>query len=778
MPSYCSFRVVWLFSVDPTLTHGLDPVVPMAIAVPNYNQDARRSGQAVSGEPSSKKKRTSSGPELRRSQRLVNARDGAPGPSVGTSALAPPAQAATTQLPSSSRGPINRNSTRPGRAGRACEAVGLPGMSDLSVATTQSSPMKSSPSVSMTATAEAREQQLFAHMGKPRQSKAMDTYFFDTPSTYEAKIPKPTEKLGTEAAMKQMADAIKDVTGDRRLVGCGNSGSPIKLAPDRGEQENTPDAVILTHAAVAAAPDLPFVWAQSEHPTSMEGTPSSPQRAYSQIAVAIEVKKSDKRSAEARNQVIRRLHMICTTALRAHAIGVTLCGDVLQVYLVNACGVFTTSARECGQGAVLLRRVLSHLIELDDNELGMLASTNEVDDGFGSFVVSDKFLPPRAHDFESELGDISDLEIQELLFRRRSCLGRATSAFRVTARHAPVDRTSITLPTPATEYAMTVAWVEQSRLDDAIALRRNMHAASRIDTEGLSLSAGIYRDDFRTLPTFLGDDESFDDIGPRALEVVFHRQCYRPLNTATTTRELAQAVLGVVKGEHRDQLGGVAFALPSRHAPSHDIAGHRNLYRLGYIHRDISYGNAVIDRDGVGALIDYHLAVPHDRLCTELHHRIRSGTWPYLACSILAQPNERLGVVHERWHDIESLFYVVMEVSFREPYQGNNEELVMTPKGETIWRDWNRPEAHVVYAIKDRLRKDEPYESVLEGCAHRWTNIKQLVDILRHHCGLDNQFYNLKLAAEEAKLGELWGPSGTMSHEAIISEIERLIPLL
>ncbi|SDA06018.1 BZ3501_MvSof-1269-A2-R1_Chr10-1g02130 [Microbotryum saponariae] len=51
-------------------------------------------------------------------------------------------------------------------------------MSDLSVATTQSSPMKSSPSVSMTATAEAREHQLFAHMGKPRQSKAMDTYFF------------------------------------------------------------------------------------------------------------------------------------------------------------------------------------------------------------------------------------------------------------------------------------------------------------------------------------------------------------------------------------------------------------------------------------------------------------------------------------------------------------------------------------------------------------------------------------------------------------------------
>ncbi|SDA06017.1 BZ3501_MvSof-1269-A2-R1_Chr10-1g02129 [Microbotryum saponariae] len=539
--------------------------------------------------------------------------------------------------------------------------------------------------------------------------------------------------------MKQMADAIKDVTGDRRLVGCGNSGSPIKLAPDRGEQENTPDAVILTHAAVAAAPDLPFVWAQSEHPTSMEGTPSSPQRAYSQIAVAIEVKKSDKRSAEARNQVIRRLHMICTTALRAHAIGVTLCGDVLQVYLVNACGVFTTSARECGQGAVLLRRVLSHLIELDDNELGMLASTNEVDDGFGSFVVSDN--------------SSSDAEAAWVAPPPLSASPRDTRLS--TARRS-------TLPTPATEYAMTVAWVEQSRLDDAIALRRNMHAASRIDTEGLSLSAGIYRDDFRTLPTFFGDDESSMVSGPGH---------WRWSSTDS-------AVLGVVKGEHRDQLGGLAFALPSRHAPSHDIAGHRNLYRLGYIHRDISYGNVVIDRDGVGVLIDYHLAVPHDRLCTELHHRIRSGTWPYLACSILAQPNERLGVVHERWHDIESLFYVVMEVSFREPYQGNNEELVMTPKGQIIWEDWNQRFAHRVYNSKVVLRMDHSYESLLEGCAHRWTNIQLLFDILRRNCGLDSRFLGSKVAMEEVQLRELWGPSKAMSHESIISDIEQLLPLL
>ncbi|SCZ93925.1 BZ3500_MvSof-1268-A1-R1_Chr6-3g08992 [Microbotryum saponariae] len=413
-------------------------------------------------------------------------------------------------------------------------------------------------------------------------------------------------------------------------------------------------------------------------------------------------------------------------------------------------GAFTTNARKCGEEAVLLRRVLSRLIELDDDDdddddddgLGMLASLNEVADA-GTFVVSDTLLPPRANDLESDLGGLRDLEIQEFLIRRRNCRGLTTSAFYATARHAPVDPTSITpitstSPTPAVEYAMTFAWAEHSLLDDGIALRRKMHAASRADTEGLSLSAGIYRGEFRTLPTFLGDDESFVGIEPRALEVVFIQQCYWPVNTATTTKELAQAVLGVVKGL-------------------------RNIYKLGYIHRDISYDSVVIDRDGVGALIDYHLAVPHDRPCTEGRRRIRSGTWPYLPCSILAQPQQPLRVVHERWHDIESLFYVVMEISFREPYMGDDEVLVMTPD---------------VYVLKFMLRLNTWYHKLLKGCAQRWTNIKQLVDILRSNCGLDNRFVDVEVAMEEAQLGELWGPSGTMSYEAIISEMERLLPLL
>ncbi|SGZ28335.1 BQ5605_C027g10315 [Microbotryum silenes-dioicae] len=66
----------------------------------------------------------------------------------------------------------------------------------------QSSSRKSSSAVSMTATIEQK-----------------------APSKYEAKIPKLTRKLRTVCAMEDMAEAIRDVTGDRRLVGCDNLGT-------------------------------------------------------------------------------------------------------------------------------------------------------------------------------------------------------------------------------------------------------------------------------------------------------------------------------------------------------------------------------------------------------------------------------------------------------------------------------------------------------------------------------------------------------------------------
>ncbi|SCZ97840.1 BZ3500_MvSof-1268-A1-R1_Chr3-3g06404 [Microbotryum saponariae] len=244
--------------------------------------------------------------------------------------------------------------------------------------------------------------------------------------------------------------------------------------------------------------------------------------------------------------------MLLTTPIRSNALGFTLCGEMLRVYLVNAYGVFATETRDfrTDTNKHLLSRVLLHLLELDDRDYGVLASTSDVDDVTGKFSISDKFLPPRVHDFDSDLGAIEHLDIHALLFRRRSSFDRATSAFRVTATHAPVGSASAKSYPSQCEYGMTVAWVEQSRLAGCLDLRKKMHAAPRSETQGLSRIVGVHRGAFRILSDFLPDDEVFEGIEPRALEVVFFEECYSTLDSVQDTEAMARVVLGVIHGKH------------------------------------------------------------------------------------------------------------------------------------------------------------------------------------------------------------------------------------
>ncbi|SGY25488.1 BQ5605_C018g08626 [Microbotryum silenes-dioicae] len=110
-------------------------------------------------------------------------------------------------------------------------------------------------------------------------------------------------------------------------------------------------------------------------------------------------------------------------------------------------------------------------------------------------------------------------------------------------------------------------------------------------TQGLSRIVGVHRGAFRILPDFLSDDEVFEGIEPRALEVVFSEECYTTLDSVQDTEAMARVVLGVIHGEH----------------PT--TTSHWSLHRLGFLHRDVSTNNVMVDRPGHGVLIDYHLAV-------------------------------------------------------------------------------------------------------------------------------------------------------------------------
>ncbi|KZV72410.1 hypothetical protein PENSPDRAFT_363030 [Peniophora sp. CONT] len=77
---------------------------------------------------------------------------------------------------------------------------------------------------------------------------------------------------------------------------------------------------------------------------------------------------------------------------------------------------------------------------------------------------------------------------------------------------------------------------------------------------------------------------------------IAYRDIGRPLSMFRSTRELVSAVCDAVQA-------------------------HTSAYEVGVIHRDISQGNILIDKDGRGMLIDWEMALDRDLLSTEQYDR-------------------------------------------------------------------------------------------------------------------------------------------------------------
>ncbi|KAJ3751178.1 hypothetical protein DFH05DRAFT_1388325 [Lentinula detonsa] len=99
---------------------------------------------------------------------------------------------------------------------------------------------------------------------------------------------------------------------------------------------------------------------------------------------------------------------------------------------------------------------------------------------------------------------------------------------------------------------------------------------------------------------------------------------------------------------------------------------HRAYKNGGYLHRDISETNLMIDRDGddavVGVLCDWDLssAVDDDGVVTSSNATHRTGTYPFLATDLLAEKPP----VHLYRHDLESFFYILIWAGLHYSFDG------------------------------------------------------------------------------------------------------------
>ena len=128
------------------------------------------------------------------------------------------------------------------------------------------------------------------------------------------------------------------------------------------------------------------------------------------------------------------------------------------------------------------------------------------------------------------------------------------------------------------------------------------------------------------------------------------------------------------------------------------IQGHESLYNAGFLHRDISINNLMINEDEenpswAAFLIDLDLAI-RDQRGAASGAKGRTGTRAFMAIGAL------LGQYHSFMHDLESFFWVLFWICIH--YNGPGEDI-----GATEFEKWNYVDMRELAKLKKGEVSDE-----------------------------------------------------------------------
>ncbi|KAH8661037.1 hypothetical protein BGZ61DRAFT_485586 [Ilyonectria robusta] len=128
------------------------------------------------------------------------------------------------------------------------------------------------------------------------------------------------------------------------------------------------------------------------------------------------------------------------------------------------------------------------------------------------------------------------------------------------------------------------------------------------------------------------------------------------------------------------------------------IEGHQSLRKVGFLHRDISINNLMINEDDENPsrrafLVDLDLAIRDQRQDTS-GAKGKTGTRAFMAIGAL------LGQYHSFMHDLESFFWVLFWICI--PYNGPGKDI-----GPTDFESWNYESDNKLVGSKKGVISDE-----------------------------------------------------------------------
>ncbi|CAD6447766.1 c231ed8c-b5cd-4546-8ae8-35b7bc1eec0a [Sclerotinia trifoliorum] len=154
----------------------------------------------------------------------------------------------------------------------------------------------------------------------------------------------------------------------------------------------------------------------------------------------------------------------------------------------------------------------------------------------------------------------------------------------------------------------------------------------------------------------------------------------------------------VILGDYGDPIYKASTPAALLNALKDCIEGHESLHKAGFLHRDISINNLMINEDKENPswpsfLIDLDLAIKETRVEAS-GARGRTGTRAFMAIGVL------FGRQHSFMHDLESIFWVLFWICIH--YNGPNQGMVVED-----FENWNYVNMKTLARLKFGIIGDE-----------------------------------------------------------------------
>ncbi|KAI9630475.1 hypothetical protein KEM48_013971 [Puccinia striiformis f. sp. tritici PST-130] len=370
------------------------------------------------------------------------------------------------------------------------------------------------------------------------------------------------------------------------------------------------------------------------------------QYPISDVLVPAELKKQESDGIKAAGDLIKYVYEIFNAQpTRSYVVGFTLCGFSMQLWKFDRSGAIGSQAFNIKDSVENLKRFLSLII--------IFLTSNKQVLGFDPTffdIDGETSTPPPQKIQISTAPNPQELVICRLKFRARGICGRGTTCWEA---HLLGDKDQ--------KFLIKDSWQPTDRHSEGDMLRgvtkRGIPHVARYhhhqDVEAGSKTVKI--------DTYVREDLKFMDC--QAFQLTSQPdQPGEPKNSFInrTHRRLILKDVG-------QPIWKVKTPVRLLEALEHCIEGHRALWLVRILHRDISVNNLMIndqadDPDRTSFLIDLDHAIDLSLVDDQTHHHARAGTKVFMSANVLAQEEE-----HNFVDDLESFFWVFIWICMLHP---------------------------------------------------------------------------------------------------------------